>query len=294
LLAIPELLHGAQSIFKFSARPPSASHSQSDSAADSIRQSKEMNRSVYDQDGLRSVHNHDFMEDPAFRRAYARGITAVGTDYQWHWRVHVGLWAAFSASKLTGDFVECGVNRGFLSSAIMEHLEWDRLGKTFYLLDTFAGVAEEMIPDNEEERQRNQQNLTSGFYVRGVESVARNFSQWRNVKIIQGRVPDTLPQVKTKQISYLHLDMNCAPPEIAALNYFWEKLISGAMVLLDDYAYIGYQPQKEAMDVFAKERGVRILSLPTGQGLLVKPVKESSWRTMINKFISSIFIGLKR
>jgi hypothetical protein len=175
----------------------------------------------------------------------------------------------------------------------MEDLEWDRLGKTFYLLDTFAGVAEEMIPDNEEERQRNQQNLTSGFYVRGVESVARNFSQWRNVKIIQGRVPDTLPQVKTKQISYLHLDMNCARPEIAALNYFWERLVAGAMILLDDYAYIGYQPQKEAMDALAKERGVRILSLPTGQGLLVKPAKESSRLTMINKFISSIFKGLK-
>jgi hypothetical protein len=86
-----------------------------------------MDRSVYDQDGLRSVHNHDFMHEPRFRRAYARGVKAVGSDYQWHWRVHVGLWAAFSASKLFGDFVECEVNRGFLSSAIMEDLEWDRL-----------------------------------------------------------------------------------------------------------------------------------------------------------------------
>ena len=27
----------------------------------------------YDQDGLRSFHNHDFVADPAFARAYARG-----------------------------------------------------------------------------------------------------------------------------------------------------------------------------------------------------------------------------
>src|SRR4029079_9184251 len=76
----------------------------------------EIDQSIYDQDGLRTIHNHDFMRQPNFVRAYDRGIKAAGSDYNWHWRVHVGLWAAFLASKLPGDFVECGVNRGFLSS----------------------------------------------------------------------------------------------------------------------------------------------------------------------------------
>jgi hypothetical protein len=218
------------------------------------------------------------MHEDRFRRAYARGVIAAGSDYQWHWRVHVGLWAAFSALKLDGDFVECGVNRGFMSSAIMEELEWDRMEKTFYLLDTFAGVEEEMIstsPQRVEEIRRNRRNLQSGFYVQGVEQAVRNFSQWRNVRIIQGRVPEILPAVGASRVSYLHLDMNCAAPEVAALKYFWEKLVAGAMILLDDYAYVGYESQKAAMDAFAEERAVRVLSLPTGQGLLVKPPTES-------------------
>ena len=37
-----------------------------------------MNRSVYDQDGLKSVHNHDFMHEPRFCRAYARGVLPSG------------------------------------------------------------------------------------------------------------------------------------------------------------------------------------------------------------------------
>src|SRR5262249_47604202 len=65
---------------------------------------------IYDQGGLRSIHNHEFMDDPAFRKAYQRGIRAAGDDYRWHWRVHVGLWAAACAARLEGDFVECGVN----------------------------------------------------------------------------------------------------------------------------------------------------------------------------------------
>ena len=76
---------------------------------------------TYNQDGLISNHNHDFMLDPAFCKAYQRGVQAC-QDYKWHWRVHIGLWAAYSGSKLQGDFVECGVNRGVLSSAIMDYL----------------------------------------------------------------------------------------------------------------------------------------------------------------------------
>ena len=45
-------------------------------------------RAIYNQDGLRSIHNHDFMSDPAFVRAYQRGVQAA-SDYHWYWRVHV-------------------------------------------------------------------------------------------------------------------------------------------------------------------------------------------------------------
>ena len=64
--------------------------------------------------------------------------------------------------------------------------------------------------------------------------------------------------------------MNCAAPEIAALTRFWERLVVGAPVLLDDYAYDGYRHQKLAMDELAGRLGVPIASLPTGQGLLLK------------------------
>ncbi len=81
-----------------------------------------------------------------------------------------------------------------------------------------------------------------------------------------------MPQVRAEKIAYLHLDMNCSVPELAAIQFFWERLVPSAFVLLDDYAYYGYLSQKIAMDHFAQEKGIKILSLPTGQGLLVKPV----------------------
>jgi len=231
---------------------------------------------VYAQDGLITVHNHDWLEDPRFKRAYERGLQVLDghQDYRWHWRIHVGLWAAATAAKLDGDFVECGVNRGFLSSAIMADLDWDARGRTFYLLDTFAGLDERFVSKEELGKgalERNQLEVASGFYVSGAESVRDNFSQWTNVRIIVGAIPETLWQVDSKRIAYLHLDMNCAPPEVAAADHFWDRLLPGAIVLLDDYAYYGFDAQKRAMDEFAARKGIAICSLPTGQGLAIKP-----------------------
>ena len=229
---------------------------------------------AYDQDGLWSVHNHDFMHDAAFVRAYGRGAAAAGQDYGWHWRIHVGLWAARTASVLEGDFVECGVNYGFMSSAVMAHLDWDALGKTFYLLDTFQGFDERYVSAPEVAAgalKRNRQALASGFYTSRVETVRANFAEWKHVRIVEGPIPETLDAVDTERVAYLHLDMNCAPPEVAALEFFWNRLVPGALVLLDDYAYRGHELQKSALDAIVTARGGTIASLPTGQGLLVKP-----------------------
>lgn len=230
---------------------------------------------AYASDGLISLHSHSFMQDPAFVNAYTRGTRAIGGHdaYQFHWRVHVGLWAASMGAQLDGDFVECGVNKGFISSAIMEYLDWNALNREFYLLDTFNGLDERFVdPETASRTMRtNEWNLLSGYYVDGAESARENFSQWQRVHIVEGAIPDTLAQISSQAIAYLHLDLNCAPPEVAALEFLWGKLVPGAPVLLDDYAYIGFTPQKIAMDDFARAHGISICSLPTGQGLIIRP-----------------------
>ena len=225
---------------------------------------------AYDQDKLYTFHNHDFMTDPAFVRAYQRGVLAADDDYHWHWRVHVGRWAASGAAKLAGNFVECGVNRGFLASAIMEHLQRDGLGKTFYLMDTFSGIDARFITAEERAGGILERNR-SEFYTTSLDTVQKNFAEWEKVQIIAGAIPETLAAVTAERIAYLHLDMNCTPPEVAAFEHFWHRLVPGAFVLLNDCAYKGFEPQKIAMDGAARAVVVQIMSLPTGQGLMIKP-----------------------
>lgn len=230
--------------------------------------------SSYIQDGLASIHNSEFMNDESFGAAYSRGILAAGKDYCWHWRVHIGLWAASVAKYLDGDFVECGVNAGFMSSSIMKYLDWNSLGKKFYLLDSFAGIDERCVCDAELAEgilEKNSKLIETGFYVTDADAVMKNFSEWKSAVIIKGNIPGILPLVPAKEIAFLHVDLNCALPEVASVEYFWEILVPGAIVLLDDYAYWGYRNQKIAMDALAIKLGVSIASLPTGQGLIIKP-----------------------
>ncbi len=229
--------------------------------------------SPYKHDGLYSIHNHDFMISSDFLTPYKRGIEAAGQDYQWYWRVHMGLWAARSSFRVAGDFVECGVNRGFLSSAIMKALDWDASGRTFYLLDTFAGLDDRFVSETEKVAgvlDRNARDINSGFYTKNLQEVINNFSEWKNIAIVAGTIPETLDKVTSEKIAFLHIDLNCALPEVAALECFWDRLQPGGLVLLDDYAYNGYQSQKDAMDAWSKKTGAPIASLPTGQGLIVK------------------------
>ncbi|AGB20792.1 Macrocin-O-methyltransferase (TylF) [Mycobacterium sp. JS623] len=233
---------------------------------------------VYSDDALICFNSHAFVNDPAFRRAYQRGVQALGGKdfYHWEWRVHVGLWAAASASQLDGDFVECGASYGFLSSAVMEYLDWDRLGKTFYLLDTFDGMDARFVTPGEREAgalTKSKAALDFGIYASSVESVRANFQEWRNQRIIAGTVPETLEEVHADAVAFLHIDMNCAPPEVAALRHFWPRLSPGAFVLLDDYANRGRDEQRIAIDSLACELGVPVCALPTGQGLIIKPAR---------------------
>src|SRR5262249_18132637 len=109
------------------------------------------------------------------------------------------------------------------------------------------------------------------IYEECYERACRNFAPFPRARLVRGMVPDTLHDVQIDRVCYLSLDMNIVAPEIAAIEHFWDKLVPGALVVLDDYGWSKYALQQEAMDRFASGKGVRILTLPTGQGLLIKP-----------------------
>ncbi len=212
-----------------------------------------------------------FLKDPRFLAAYQRGMNLghqIGSYAdRLEWRAHTVCWAAAHAKRLPGDFVECGVNTGILSLAVCEYIDFNATGKKFWLFDTFAGIPESQVSPTEAKRVQweNEQ-----VYFDCWEIAQRNFANYPNAHLIRGIVPESLPQAQVEEVCYLSIDMNLAAPERAAIEYFWPKLVTGAVVILDDYGWHAFEEQKATMDEFAAQMGTEVMHLPTGQGLLVK------------------------
>lgn len=226
---------------------------------------------TYFNDGLRTLHDSSFTDDPRFAESYQRGLDLTPTQvaHQGKWRAHIATWAADTAIRRDGDFVECGVWFGFVSSVAMNYVDWNKTAgnRRFFLIDSFEGLSEDMMT---EEEKNGVYKTYNGRYSGALERAKHTMNGFRNVEFVKGYVPDILSAITTDKVAYLHLDMNSALPEVEALKFFWPKMTTGGVVLFDDYVYTGYKPQKIALDEVANSFGVTIASLPTGQGLLIK------------------------
>ena len=226
---------------------------------------------TYNQDGLATAHNCDFMQDQRFLSAYNLGAeTNSFAGSQIHYRVYIACWAAELALSKDpdADFIECGVFLGGVSFALCNYLKWEQYAdkRKFYLVDTFKGFDQRFLSDYEKKRE-----AVNRFYE-SFETVKKTFGKYSNVQLVRGPVPESLDQIREscKKIAFAHIDMNCVMPEVKAAEFIWPRLIEGGIILLDDYGWINHEEQKNALDAFAKSQGRRILSLPTGQGMLVK------------------------
>jgi O-methyltransferase len=247
---------------------------------DQITQVKEyFARLTYNSDGFTTERiNTDFLKDERFVAAYQRSMASghqirlqhsTGSDLHIEWRVAIACWAARHAAHLPGDFVECGTNTGILALAICDYVGFNDTGKSFFLFDTFEGIPLDQLSSNE--NLDNKKAMNEQWYPDCFETTRRNFQPYPRVQLVRGRIPESLAAIDIEKVSYLSIDMNIAYPERAALEHFWPRLVTGGIVVFDDYSFLGHEPQKSTHDEFARTQGVEIFTLPTGQGILLKP-----------------------
>src|ERR1700754_1779941 len=215
---------------------------------------------TYSTDGIVTCANADFIQHEPFLSSYkAAAATNPWAGFTSQWRVYIVCWFAEQVKKLPGAFVECGVNTGAYARAVVQYTNFNSLGKTFYLFDTFEGLVSDQVTDEEKKAGISKYDTA---YTDVYEQVKKTFTGY-NVEIVKGRVPETLEKFHDNEVCFLSIDMNAVVPEIAAAEFFWPKLVKGDVILLDDYGFPNHINQKLAFDKFASERNVQILSLPT-------------------------------
>nr|WP_245588414.1 class I SAM-dependent methyltransferase [Desulfocurvus vexinensis] len=207
------------------------------------------------------------MDDHTFQQAFREAKAATNWSHPAPWRCYVNVWAATHSKNLKGDLVECGVYKGFTSHLLCRMLDIDNTDKQFHLVDSYEGLDYDNLTDSERQSGLNTKNVNYHDLLPGVQKA---FAKFKQARVVKGYVPQILPEVKAETVSYLHIDMNYMHPEIAAAEYFWERMVPGAVMVLDDYGFRKHIEQKLAFDEFATRRDTLVLPLPTGQGLIFK------------------------
>jgi O-methyltransferase len=212
-------------------------------------------------DGFATQHFVGFRNDPKFNSAYASAMENLpkevldffGPYPNIEWRAHICTWAANQALQLEGDFIECGVWYGVLSKTICEHADFKQNQRNFFLIDTWGD-----LPGSHKNYQADIFN-----------QVEARFSMYPKVKLIRGLVPTVLDQVASEKIAYLSIDMNGSLPELAALNFFYPKMVKGGIIYFDDYGW-PYPELRKVVDEFFSDKPETLLHFPSGNSIVVK------------------------
>ena len=214
-------------------------------------------------DRFATVHHVGFLHDENFTTAFKNSVSEVPkhlAEHAYHniaWRGHICTWAATQALALKeGAFIECGVWYGILSKKICEYTRFENTDREFFLTDSW-GKTEGSHPN-------------SNYHPDIYETVKRRFSQYPNVHLIRGLVPDTLSKITTKKIAYLAIDMNGVEPERAALEYFYHKIVPGGIIYFDDYGWGGFPELGATINQFFENKPENLLHFPSGNSIVIK------------------------
>ena len=176
-----------------------------------------------------------------------------------------------SVYKLEGDFLECGVLRGF-SSYLLKSLEQQVLDKkidNYFLIDSFEGLSElhdEDISSNKDYIFRK------GDLKEGIEKVEKIFEAFDNTYLIKGWIPDVFSLLdNTNKYKFVHLDVDLYKPTLDSLIYIYDKVVEGGIIITDDYQSPMFPGNQKAWKEFFNSINLKNwLALPSGQAVIIK------------------------
>jgi len=162
------------------------------------------------------------------------------------------------AQHLPGDTAECGVYKGASSYLICRRMSGR--GKLHHAFDSFEGLS---APSPED-----------GTYWRAgdlsvPEAEARaTLGDFDFVVFHRGWIPATFSRVADRTFCFVHLDVDLYDPTRDSLEFFYDRMVPGGIILCDDFGFRTCPGAHRAMIDFFRDKPEEIVSLPTGQGLV--------------------------
>ena len=155
---------------------------------------------------------------------------------------------------ISGSVAECGVFRGDLSYYINKYFSDNK----FYLFDTFSGFDER---DIEKELAFDKESYGKSMFADSA-TFSNNDSEYTRRRLPNpdvcefkvGYFPETAKGINDR-FCFVCLDMDLYEPIYAGIEFFYEKIASGGVILIHDYFHNELPGVKRAVHDYEQKHG---------------------------------------
>jgi len=179
----------------------------------------------------------------------------------------MNLYAAFNAVRhvvragVPGDIVECGVWKGGASALMASTLlRFEAPRRSVWLYDTFTGMTTPSDADVRHDgaaaapiwTELAQADGTSSWAMSPRERVEATMAATgyppEMVRLVEGKVEETIPSAAPGKIAVLRLDTDWYESTRHELVHLWPRLSVGGVLIVDDYGW--WRGSRRAVDEF--------------------------------------------
>lgn len=170
---------------------------------------------------------------------------------------------AVEDEQIAGAFVEIGVAAGH--SSLIAALAVSRfIPRAFWLFDTYEGF-EQDLPDEADYQGRSIREYDLSKYA-GLDcdvDAVRNKMLEAGIEaeqlfVVKGPIEQTAAVYGPEKIAVLRIDVDLFTPTLAALEAFYDRLVPGGWLIIDDYGH--WTGCRDAIDQFFAKRGEQFIS----------------------------------
>jgi O-methyltransferase len=153
---------------------------------------------------------------------------------------------------IPGDVVECGVYNGGTAAILARAATRSTMNRTVWLFDSFQGMPPTTEVDGDAAKEWVGKLAASPEKVREVLKLTG--AKLDRVRIVEGLFEESFKGIEVPRIAILNLDCDWYDSVKLCLHKFYDCVVPGGFVCLDDY---GYWPGcRRAVDEFFRERSL--------------------------------------
>jgi O-methyltransferase len=153
----------------------------------------------------------------------------------------------YAAQVTPFRIVEVGVYKGGTSAYLARLTSALGLAAEIHSFDTFEGHSAVDVDE-----QKDPIHKPGDFHDTSFDAVAAYLRPYSNVQVYRGRFEDRCGSLAGAPICMMHLDVDLYGPTLHALELAEQQLVTGGMVIVDDYEVTNCPGVKSAVDDFLR------------------------------------------